>query len=188
MLSQSSILSYLLCWEARSSQLRLSASEPHLTTAASNCNFKGNTVSSRAPMLIYSLSLSEKWGFAENAGRKYVNMSAQNLPLCPSNTLLFLQTTITTDVLSLEAMRKLFQSAWQAAFILLRWIEMKWILIGQTFDQIIQSDESVYRASVSGRMDVIYVRILLPYAETFDPGRKYVQLLSVTSAWCFTDV
>ena len=27
------------------------------------------------------------------------------------------------------------------------------------------------RASVSGRMDVIYVRILLPYAEKFDPGR-----------------
>ena len=27
-----------------------------------------------------------------------------------------------------------------------------------------------YRASVSGRMDVIYVRILLPYAEKFDPG------------------
>ena len=34
------------------------------------------------------------------------------------------------------------------------------------------------RASVSGRMDVIYVRILLPYAEKFDPGRMtYVQLL-----------
>ena len=40
-----------------------------------------------------------------------------------------------------------------------------------------------FRASVSGRMDVIYVRILLPYAENFDPGRMtYVQLLSVTSA------
>ena len=38
------------------------------------------------------------------------------------------------------------------------------------------------RASVSGRMDVIYVRILLPYAEKFDPGRMtYVQLLSITS-------
>ena len=38
------------------------------------------------------------------------------------------------------------------------------------------------RASVSGRMDVIYVRILLPYAEKFDPGRMtYVHLLSVTS-------
>ena len=38
------------------------------------------------------------------------------------------------------------------------------------------------RASVSGRMDVIYVRILLPYAEKFDPRRMtYVQLLSVTS-------
>ena len=49
-----------------------------------------------------------------------------------------------------------------------------------------QSQESffpLYRASVSGRMDVIYVRILLPYAEKFDPGRMtYVQLLSVTSA------
>ena len=45
------------------------------------------------------------------------------------------------------------------------------------------------RASVSGRMDVIYVRILLPYAENFDPGRMtYVQSLSVTPAWCFTDV
>ena len=40
-----------------------------------------------------------------------------------------------------------------------------------------------YFASVSGRMDVIYVRILLPYAERFDPGRMtYVQSLSVTSA------
>ena len=39
-----------------------------------------------------------------------------------------------------------------------------------------------YRASVSGRMDVIYVLILLPYAEKFDPWRMtYVQLLSVTS-------
>ena len=38
------------------------------------------------------------------------------------------------------------------------------------------------RASVSGRMDVIYVQILLPYAEKFDPVRMtYVQLLSVTS-------
>ena len=45
------------------------------------------------------------------------------------------------------------------------------------------------RASVSGRMDVIYVRILLPYAKKFDPERMtYVQLSSVTSAWCFTDV
>ena len=41
----------------------------------------------------------------------------------------------------------------------------------------------LYRASVSGRMDVIYVRILLPYAENFDPGRMtYVQSLSVTPA------
>ena len=39
------------------------------------------------------------------------------------------------------------------------------------------------RASVSGHMDVIYVRILLPYAEKFDSGHMtYVQLLSVTSA------
>ena len=39
------------------------------------------------------------------------------------------------------------------------------------------------RASVSGHMDVIYVRMLLPYAEKFDPGRMtYVQSLSVTSA------
>ena len=42
---------------------------------------------------------------------------------------------------------------------------------------------NVCRASVSGRMDVIYVRFLLPYAEKFDPGRMtYVQLLSVMSA------
>ena len=30
---------------------------------------------------------------------------------------------------------------------------------------------SFFRASVSGHMGVIYVRILLPYAEKFDPGR-----------------
>ena len=35
-----------------------------------------------------------------------------------------------------------------------------------------------FRASVSGRTDVIYVQISLPYAEKFDPGRMtYVQLL-----------
>ena len=49
-------------------------------------------------------------------------------------------------------------------------------------DNLPQSPDNS-RASVSGRMDVIYVRILLPYAEKFDPGRMtYVQSLSVTSA------
>ena len=46
--------------------------------------------------------------------------SNPRLPACKASTL------------STRSDSPLFQSAWQAAFILLRWIEMKWILIGQT--------------------------------------------------------
>ena len=83
-------------------------------------------------MLIYYLSLSEKQGFKQRTREECEYVGPKSLTVCPNNTVLFLQTAITTNVLSLEAMRKLFQSAWQAASILLKWIEMKWILIGHT--------------------------------------------------------